>query len=140
MGRIRKTVPRKAVSPIDPKIQDERQRIAKHLVRQLRKAGYGCAFEESGIVKRSVLIAGHKTSISLEDPFWTDLKKIAQAQQMTLSALIADIDGTREQGNLSSAIRLFVLRHVRNEAERRDVGRPYVPDDTERAFSRQPSK
>ena len=112
MGRIRKTVPRKAVSPIDPKIQDERQRIAKHLVRQLRKAGYGCAFEESGIVKRSVLIAGHKTSISLEDPFWTDLKKIAQAQQMTLSALIADIDGTREQGNLSSAIRLFVLHHV----------------------------
>ena len=95
---------------------------------------------KSSIVKRSVVIGGHKTSVSLEEPFWTDLKQIARTHHVTVSALIADIDGTREQGNLSSAIRLFVLRHVRNEAERRDVGRPYVPDDTERAFSRQPSK
>ena len=66
---------------------------------------------KSLIVKRSVVIDGHKTSVSLEDPFWTDLKTIAHARQMTLSALVARIDGTREQGNLSSAIRMFVLHH-----------------------------
>jgi predicted DNA-binding ribbon-helix-helix protein len=70
---------------------------------------------KSSVVKRSVVIDGHKTSVSLEDLFWTDLKTIANAQQMTLSALVAKIDGTREQSNLSSAIRLFVLHHFRNE-------------------------
>jgi predicted DNA-binding ribbon-helix-helix protein len=70
---------------------------------------------ESLIVKRSVHINGHKTSVSVEDAFWADLKIIAHAQQITLSALVAEIDGTREHGNLSSAIRLFVLRHIRNE-------------------------
>jgi predicted DNA-binding ribbon-helix-helix protein len=69
---------------------------------------------KSPIVKRSVVIHGHKTSVSLEDPFWSDLKKIAHTQQATLSKVIADIDNTREQGNLSSAIRLFVLDQLRN--------------------------
>ena len=68
---------------------------------------------KSSIVKRSVVIGGHKTSVSLEEPFWTDLKQIAHAQHVTLSELVAEIDGTREQGNLSSAIRLFVLHHFR---------------------------
>ena len=68
---------------------------------------------KSSIVKRSVVIGGHKTSVSLEEPFWIDLKEIACAQHVTLSALITKIDGTREQSNLSSAIRLFVLRHSR---------------------------
>ena len=67
---------------------------------------------KSLIAKRCVIIDGQKTSVSLEDPFWTDLKTIAHARQTTLSALVAEIDGTREHGNLSSAIRLFVLRHV----------------------------
>jgi predicted DNA-binding ribbon-helix-helix protein len=66
---------------------------------------------KSSIVKRSVVIGGHKTSVSLEEPFWTDLKQIAHAQHVTPSALVAQIDGTREQSNLSSAIRLFVLHH-----------------------------
>ena len=66
---------------------------------------------KSSIVKRSVVIGGHKTSVSLEDPFWTDLKTIAHSQHMTLSALLAQIDDTREQSNLSSAIRVFVLNH-----------------------------
>ena len=66
---------------------------------------------KSSIVKRSVVIGGHKTTVSLEEPFWIDLKQIAHAQQMTLSKLVAEIDGAREHGNLSSAIRLFVLRH-----------------------------
>ena len=68
---------------------------------------------KSSIVKRSVVIGGHKTGVSLEEPFWTDLKQIAHAQQMTVSELVAEIDGTREDGNLSSAIRLFVLHHFR---------------------------
>jgi predicted DNA-binding ribbon-helix-helix protein len=68
---------------------------------------------KSSIAKRSVVIGGHKTSVSLEEPFWTDLKTIARAQHVTLSALVAQIDDTREQSNLSSAIRVFVLRHFR---------------------------
>ena len=78
---------------------------------------------KSSIVKRSVVIGGHKTSVSLEEPFWTDLKEIAHAQHVTLSALVSQIDGTREQGNLSSAIRLFVLHHFQ---ERMDVAKPQV--------------
>ena len=70
---------------------------------------------KSSIVKRSVVLGGHKTSVSLEDPFWTDLKQIAHAQHVTLSALVAQIDGTREQSNLSSEVRVFVLRLSRNE-------------------------
>ncbi len=68
---------------------------------------------KSSIAKRSVVIGGHKTSVSLEEPFWTDLKQIADAQHVTLSTLVAQIDDTREQGNLSSAIRVFVLHHFR---------------------------
>src|SRR4029078_13605772 len=75
--------------------------------------GSSGALMKSSIAKRSVVIGGHKTSVSLEEPFWTDLKQIAHAQHVTLSALIAQIDDTREQNNLSSAIRLFVFRHFR---------------------------
>ena len=68
----------------------------------------------SSILKRSVVIGGHKTSVSLEEPFWTELKQIAHTQHVTLSALITQIDGTRdEQSNLSSGIRVYVLRHSR---------------------------
>ena len=68
---------------------------------------------KSAIIKRSVIIDGHKTSISLEDAFWSDLKEIAHRHQSTLSKLVTQIDETRQQGNLSSAIRLFVLEHIR---------------------------
>jgi predicted DNA-binding ribbon-helix-helix protein len=64
--------------------------------------------QQSTIVKRSVRIAGHATSISLEAAFWQALCDIAAARQMSVNALIAVIDATRS-GNLSSAIRLFVL-------------------------------
>ena len=69
---------------------------------------------KSSVVKRSIVIDGHKTSVSLEDAFWSGLKEIALAQGATLSEMIAGIDTTRQQGNLSSAIRLFVLDQVRN--------------------------
>jgi predicted DNA-binding ribbon-helix-helix protein len=70
---------------------------------------------KSSVFKRSIKIGGHKTSVSLEDPFWTGLRKIAHTQHITLSELVAEIDGTREQGNLSSALRLFVLQRFQNE-------------------------
>jgi len=68
---------------------------------------------KSLVVKRSIVIAGHKTSVSLEEPFWTGLKEIAHGQDTTLSTMVGDIDTRRRQGNLSSAIRLFVLDNVR---------------------------
>jgi predicted DNA-binding ribbon-helix-helix protein len=62
-----------------------------------------------GIVKRSLVIAGHSTSISLEGPFWNGLKALARARRISLAALVAEIDAGRRGGNLSSAIRLHVL-------------------------------
>ncbi len=67
----------------------------------------------SPVVKRSIVIAGHKTSVSLEDAFWQGLKEIATERDMRLSDLVATIDTGRHNGNLSSAIRLFVLDHYR---------------------------
>ena len=64
---------------------------------------------KSLVVKRSVVLAGHKTSVSLEDAFWNSLREIARYRQMTLSALLASINSERHYGNFSSAIRLFVL-------------------------------
>ena len=66
---------------------------------------------KSSIVKRSIVLAGHKTSVSLEDAFWRQLKEIAASRRVSLRDLIARIDTDREHGNLSSAIRLFVLNH-----------------------------
>ena len=68
---------------------------------------------KSPVVKRSIVIAGHKTSVSLEDAFWRGLKEIASGREITLSDLVASIDTDRRHGNLSSAIRLFVLDHYR---------------------------
>ncbi len=68
---------------------------------------------KSPVIKRSIVIAGHKTSVSLEDAFWKGLKDIAIDRHVTLSDLVASIDGERRHGNLSSAIRLFVLDHYR---------------------------
>ena len=74
---------------------------------------------KSQIIKRSIVINGHKTSVSLENAFWSSLKEIARAQQATLSNLVAEIDKTRQHGNLSSAIRLFVLDRVRTPGTNR---------------------
>jgi len=70
---------------------------------------------KSPVVKRSIVIAGHKTSVSLEDAFWRGLKEIAGRRGITLSELVALIDSERRHGNLSSAIRLFVLDHYRSQ-------------------------
>jgi predicted DNA-binding ribbon-helix-helix protein len=71
---------------------------------------------KSPVVKRSIVIAGHKTSVSLEDAFWKGLKDIAIARAITLSDLVASIDSERRHGNLSSAIRLFVLDHYQAQS------------------------
>jgi predicted DNA-binding ribbon-helix-helix protein len=68
---------------------------------------------KSPVVKRSIVIVGHKTSVSLEDAFWKGLKEIAGGRGMTMSDLVASIDSERKHGNLSSAIRLFVLDFYR---------------------------
>jgi len=70
---------------------------------------------KSPVVKRSIVIAGHKTSVSLEDQFWKGLKDIAGGRDMTLSDLVSTIDSDRRHGNLSSAIRLFVLDFYRSQ-------------------------
>jgi predicted DNA-binding ribbon-helix-helix protein len=70
---------------------------------------------KSLVVKRSIVIGRHRTSVSLEGAFWSDLKEIARAQEATVSKLVTQIDGARQQGNLSSAIRLFVLEHIRGK-------------------------
>ncbi len=69
----------------------------------------------AGIVKRSVVIAGHSTSVSLEAPFWETLKNIAAARGRSVQALVGEIDAGRGGQNLSSAIRVFVLKAVQDE-------------------------
>ncbi|KIZ47440.1 MULTISPECIES: ribbon-helix-helix domain-containing protein [Rhodopseudomonas] len=71
---------------------------------------------KSPVVKRSIVVAGHKTSVSLEEAFWNGMKEISSLRDMTLSELVGEIDGNRQQGNLSSAIRLFVLDYFRTRA------------------------
>ena len=69
-----------------------------------------------GIVKRSVSIAGHRTSVSLEAPFWEALRAIADARARSVQSLISEIDAARGRQNLSSAIRVFVLHSVQEGA------------------------
>jgi len=78
---------------------------------------------KSPVVKRSIVIAGHKTSVSLEDAFWKGLKEVANERGITLSELVAAIDSERQHGNLSSAIRLFVLDFYRNQLSDHRAGR-----------------
>jgi predicted DNA-binding ribbon-helix-helix protein len=68
------------------------------------------------------VIAGHKTSVSLEDAFWEGLKEVAGKRHTSLSDLVATIDSERQHGNLSSAIRLFVLDFYRTQLSESEVG------------------
>lgn len=70
---------------------------------------------KSAITKRSVVIDGHKTSVSLEQPFWNAVREIAGAQEVTVSSLLRRIDLDRRDTNLSSAIRVFVLESIRSQ-------------------------
>ena len=84
------------------------------LLARLHRTPLGAQMK-SLVVKRSVVFAGHKTSVSLEDPFWNSLKEIAASGDMSLSDLLTAIDSGRHHGNLSSAIRLFVLKYYREQ-------------------------
>ena len=67
------------------------------------------------IYKHSVVINGQKTSVSLEEPFWSELKSIAAEKNITIAQLVSEIDAARSRGNLSSTLRLFVLAKYRPE-------------------------
>jgi predicted DNA-binding ribbon-helix-helix protein len=82
---------------------------------------------KSPVAKRSIVVGGHKTSVSLEEAFWGGMKEICQERGSTLSELVAEIDANRQQGNLSSAIRLFVLDYFKSRAMGRAGGsQPHV--------------
>ena len=82
----------------------------------------------STVVKRSIVLAGHKTSVSLEDAFWKSLKQIAISRGTTLSSLVTSIDIERRQGNLSSCLRLFVLDFYRSRRIEATGAREAPPD------------
>jgi predicted DNA-binding ribbon-helix-helix protein len=77
------------------------------------------ASQKSRVLKRSIIIDGHKTSISLEDDFWNALQEIAAAQGVRPAELITTIDHGRAHANLSSAIRQHVLDYYRSRASGR---------------------
>jgi predicted DNA-binding ribbon-helix-helix protein len=66
---------------------------------------------KSPVAKRSIVVGQHKTSVSLEEAFWSSMKDICNGRGVTVSDLVSEIAANRQQGNLSSAIRLFVLDH-----------------------------
>jgi predicted DNA-binding ribbon-helix-helix protein len=82
----------------------------------------------AGIIKRSVAIAGHRTSVSLEEPFWGALREAADRRGLSVQALIGRIDAERGDQNLSSAIRVFVLEAVREAASGSDGRAAGAPD------------
>ena len=94
---------------------------------------------KSPVIKRSIVIAGHKTSVSLEDAFWKGLKDIAIARNINLSDLVASIDTERRHGNLSSAIRLFVLDHYQAQTGAHGESRTGDPAQTPRDIMLVPS-
>ena len=76
----------------------------------------------AAVGKRSLTVAGHRTSVSLEDAFWTGLRDIALARGVAVATLVAEVDRARGTANLSSAIRVFVLAFYRDSG--RDLPRP----------------
>lgn len=74
---------------------------------------------KSTVAKRSIVIAGHKTSVSLEDAFWVGLQELAKSREMTVSELVATIDLNRRDGNLSSALRLYVLDQFHHRVDKK---------------------
>jgi predicted DNA-binding ribbon-helix-helix protein len=97
---------------------------------------------KSLVIKHSVVIGAHKTSVSLEDAFWKSLQEIAGDHGETLSHLIAAIDADRQHNNLSSALRLFVLRHYRDQFHQppeREVAVDHSADVSHSTISKLPA-
>ncbi|MCK9918975.1 ribbon-helix-helix domain-containing protein [Microbacteriaceae bacterium K1510] len=72
---------------------------------------------KTAIIKRSIVLDGHKTSVSLEDEFWEGLREIAERNRANVSSLVRQIDHERKAGNLSSAIRVYVFNHFRGRTK-----------------------
>jgi predicted DNA-binding ribbon-helix-helix protein len=72
----------------------------------------------SSLAKRSIVVAGQKTSVSLEEEFWIAFRQIARNRGVRLADLAGEVDGLRRRGNLSSAIRVFVLWHYQKLAQK----------------------
>ena len=72
---------------------------------------------KSNIAKRSVVIGGHKTSVSLDEPFWQYVREITEERAISVSGLLREIDHDRQEANLSSAVRVFVLEQARQRAQ-----------------------
>jgi predicted DNA-binding ribbon-helix-helix protein len=66
----------------------------------------------AGVVKHSLVIAGHRTSVSLEAAFWRALTSLAVARRQSIAGLVAEIDATRGRANLSSAIRVYLIERA----------------------------
>jgi predicted DNA-binding ribbon-helix-helix protein len=92
---------------------------------------------KSSVKKHSIVSGSHKTSISLEDSFWTSLRQIARERARTVSELIGVLDAERNGGNLSSTIRVFVLNHYRNNVAPNPI--PPVNEEGRNLPARQPS-
>ena len=71
---------------------------------------------EAAVAKRSLTVAGHRTSVSLEDAFWRGLGEVAAARDLAVAALVAEVDRDRGTANLSSALRVHVLDFYRSRA------------------------
>jgi predicted DNA-binding ribbon-helix-helix protein len=84
---------------------------------------------DARVIKRSLVIAGHRTSISLEDAFWWRLRRIAEERGLSLNRLAALIDASRGRANLSSALRVFVLEAEGAGPSRRQPAAGAVPRD-----------
>jgi predicted DNA-binding ribbon-helix-helix protein len=93
---------------------------------------------KSLVIKRSVVLAGHKTSVSLEDAFWRSVKELAAARGVSLSVLLTAIGSEHHHSNLSSGIRLFVLNHYRGQSNISDMVRS-IPLPSGRAHHPSPS-
>ena len=74
------------------------------------------------VVKRSLVVAGHRTSVSLEDAFWRRLQAIATGRRISVNSLAAEVDAARGEANLSSALRVFVLETVAPDLDPGDAG------------------
>jgi predicted DNA-binding ribbon-helix-helix protein len=84
---------------------------------------------QTAVIKRSIVLDGHKTSVSLENEFWHGLREIAGRENISLSGLVGKIDGARNSCNLSSAIRVHVFNYFRAHIDRLENGRGSLDGD-----------
>lgn len=100
-----------------PEKVGERREAGSHVQQDGNHNTGSGGYLRSRVLKRSIVVGRHKTSVSLEDVFWNELRTIAQDLGVHLSQLVARIDAERQHGNLSSAIRLFVFEQSRKRAD-----------------------